>query len=304
MKRDIISVEDMKDDLEDMIDTSIELKKNRYRSYDSMKNKMLGLIFEKPSTRTRTSLEVAIDQLGGHAVYLNPNEMQLGRGETISDTGHVLSRFLDAIAYRAFDHRNVLELARSTSIPVINALDDVEHPLQIVADFMTITEKKGKTRGLKFAYVGDGNNMTNSLMLGAALLGTDIYVATPKGYEPKNEYVEKAKKYAKESGSIVNTGNDPVEAVRDADIIYTDVWISMGEESKRGEKEKAFADYQVNSKLVSNARKDYIFMHCLPAHRGLEVTADVADSINSVIFDEAENRLHSEKGVLYRLLSY
>ncbi len=304
MKRDIISVEDMKDDLEDMIDTSIELKKNRYRSYDSMRNKMLGLIFEKSSTRTRTSLEVAIDQLGGHAVYLNPNEMQLGRGETISDTGHVLSRFLDAIAYRAFDHRNMLELARSSSVPVINALDDVEHPLQIVADFMTITEKKGKTGGLKFAYVGDGNNMTNSLMLGAALLGTDIYVATPKGYEPKNEYVEKAKKYAKASGSIVNIGNDPVEAVRDADIIYTDVWISMGEESKRGEKEKAFADYQVNSKLVSNAKKDFIFMHCLPAHRGLEVTADVADSINSVIFDEAENRLHSTKGVLYRLLSY
>ncbi|MGC8609338.1 MAG: ornithine carbamoyltransferase [Thermoplasmata archaeon] len=304
MKRDILSVEDMKDDLEDMIDTSIELKKNRYRSYDSMKNKMLGLIFEKSSTRTRTSLEVAIDQLGGHAVYLNPNEMQLGRGETISDTGHVLSKFLDAIAYRAFDHKNVLELARSSSIPVINALDDVEHPLQIVADFMTITEKKGKTKGLKFAYVGDGNNMTNSLMLGAAILGTDIYVATPKGYEPKVEFVEKAKKYAKESGSTVNIGNDPVEAVRDADIIYTDVWISMGEESKKGEKEKAFARYQVNSELVSNARKDYIFMHCLPAHRGLEVTADVADSINSVIFDEAENRLHSTKGVLYRLLSY
>ncbi|BAB59415.1 ornithine/aspartate carbamoyl transferase [Thermoplasma volcanium GSS1] len=303
-KRDILSVLDMKNDLDEIINLSIELKKNRYRSYESLRNKMLGLIFEKPSTRTRTSLEVAIDQLGGHAVYLNPSEMQLGRGETISDTGHVLSRFLDAIAYRAFDHKNVVELARSTSIPVINALDDVEHPLQIVADFMTVKEKKGKFSGLKFSYIGDGNNMANSLMLGAAILGVDIYVATPHGYEPKSEFVDKAKQVAKERGSKVIITNDAIEAAKDADVIYTDVWISMGEESKRGEKEKAFTKYQINSDLVSNAKKDYIFMHCLPAHRGLEVTDDVADSINSVIFDEAENRLHSEKGVLYKLLSY
>lgn len=303
-KRDILSVLDMESDFQEIIDLSLELKKNRYRSYDSIRNKMLGLIFEKPSTRTRTSLEVAIDQLGGHAVYLNPSEMQLGRGETISDTGHVLSRFLDAIAYRAYDHRNVVELARSTSIPVINALDDVEHPLQIVADFMTILEKKGKFSGLKFSYIGDGNNMANSLMLGAALTGMDMYVATPKGYEPKPEYVEKAKATAKKYGSTITITNDPVEAARNADVIYTDVWISMGEESKKGEKEKAFGKYQINESLVSNAKKDYIFMHCLPAHRGLEVTDGVADSINSVIFDEAENRLHSEKGVLYKLLSY
>ncbi|PYB67771.1 ornithine carbamoyltransferase [Thermoplasma sp. Kam2015] len=303
-KRDILSVLDMEKDLGEIIDLSLELKKNRYRSYDSLKNKVLGLIFEKPSTRTRTSLEVAIDQLGGHAVYLNPSEMQLGRGETISDTGHVLSRFLDAIAYRAYDHRNVVELARSTSIPVINALDDVEHPLQIVADFMTVKEKKGRFTNLKFSYIGDGNNMANSLMFGSALLGTDMYVASPKGYEPKSEFVEKARNVAKQHGSTITITNDPVEAARDADIIYTDVWISMGEESKKGEKEKAFKAYQINESLVSNAKKDYIFMHCLPAHRGLEVTDGVADSINSVIFDEAENRLHSEKGVLYKLLSY
>ncbi|MCY0852198.1 MAG: ornithine carbamoyltransferase [Thermoplasma acidophilum] len=303
-KRDILSVLDMEKDLDEIIDLSIELKKNRYRSYESLRNKVLGLIFEKPSTRTRTSLEVAIDQLGGHAVYLNPSEMQLGRGETISDTGHVLSRFLDAIAYRAYDHRNVVELARSTSIPVINALDDMEHPLQIVADFMTVKEKKGRFTNLKFSYIGDGNNMANSLMLGAAILGTDIYVASPKGFEPKQEFVEKAKSIAKQHGSSVTITNDPVEAARDADVIYTDVWISMGEESKKGEKEKAFRDFQINEKLVSNAKRDYIFMHCLPAHRGLEVTDGVADSINSVIFDEAENRLHSEKGVLYKLLSY
>ncbi|CAC12451.1 probable ornithine carbamoyltransferase [Thermoplasma acidophilum] len=295
---------DMEKDLSEIIDLSIELKKNRYRSYESLRNKVLGLIFEKPSTRTRTSLEVAIDQLGGHAVYLNPSEMQLGRGETISDTGHVLSRFLDAIAYRAYDHRNVVELARSTSIPVINALDDVEHPLQIVADFMTIKEKKGRFTNLKFSYIGDGNNMANSLMLGAAILGTDMYVASPKGFEPKQEFVEKARSIAKQHGSSITITNDPVEAARDADVIYTDVWISMGEESKKGEKEKAFKDFQINEKLVSNAKRDYIFMHCLPAHRGLEVTDGVADSINSVIFDEAENRLHSEKGVLYKLLSY
>ncbi|WP_048162084.1 ornithine carbamoyltransferase [Thermoplasma acidophilum] len=303
-KRDILSVLDMEKDLSEIIDLSIELKKNRYRSYESLRNKVLGLIFEKPSTRTRTSLEVAIDQLGGHAVYLNPSEMQLGRGETISDTGHVLSRFLDAIAYRAYDHRNVVELARSTSIPVINALDDVEHPLQIVADFMTIKEKKGRFTNLKFSYIGDGNNMANSLMLGAAILGTDMYVASPKGFEPKQEFVEKARSIAKQHGSSITITNDPVEAARDADVIYTDVWISMGEESKKGEKEKAFKDFQINEKLVSNAKRDYIFMHCLPAHRGLEVTDGVADSINSVIFDEAENRLHSEKGVLYKLLSY
>jgi len=303
-KRDILSVLDMEKDLSEIIDLSIELKKNRYRSYESLRNKVLGLIFEKPSTRTRTSLEVAIDQLGGHAVYLNPSEMQLGRGETISDTGHVLSRFLDAIAYRAYDHRNVVELARSTSIPVINALDDVEHPLQIVADFMTIKEKKGRFTNLKFSYIGDGNNMANSLMLGGAILGTDMYVASPKGFEPKQEFVEKARSIAKQHGSSITITNDPVEAARDADVIYTDVWISMGEESKKGEKEKAFKDFQINEKLVSNAKRDYIFMHCLPAHRGLEVTDGVADSINSVIFDEAENRLHSEKGVLYKLLSY
>ncbi|KAA8922729.1 ornithine carbamoyltransferase, partial [Thermoplasma sp.] len=214
-KRDILSVQDMEKDLDEIIDLSIELKKNRYRSYESLRNKVLGLIFEKPSTRTRTSLEVAIDQLGGHAVYLNPSEMQLGRGETISDTGHVLSRFLDAIAYRAYDHRNVVELARSTSIPVINALDDVEHPLQIVADFMTVKEKKGRFTNLKFSYIGDGNNMANSLMLGAAILGTDMYVASPKGYEPKQEFVEKAKNIAKQHGSTITVTNDPVEAARD-----------------------------------------------------------------------------------------
>ncbi|MGC8568191.1 MAG: ornithine carbamoyltransferase [Candidatus Micrarchaeia archaeon] len=304
MKRDILSAKDMEKDLYDIIELSMEFKRNRYRSYDSLKNKVLALIFEKPSTRTRTSLEVAMNQLGGHSIYMNPNEMHLGSGETISDTGHVLSRMVDAITYRAYRHEDVVSLAKSTSIPVINALDDVEHPLQIVADFMTIKEKKGHFDGIKMAFVGDGDNVANSLMIGAAILGVDMYVASPKGYEPQKNFVDIAKGIAKGTGSTINITNNPVEAVKDADVVYTDVWISMGQESLKGTKEKAFVGYQVNSELVKNAKKDYIFMHCLPAHRGMEVTDEVADSINSVIFDEAENRLHSAKGVLYTLLSY
>ncbi|MGC8730432.1 MAG: ornithine carbamoyltransferase [Candidatus Micrarchaeia archaeon] len=305
MKRDILSAKDLEKDLEDIIDLSIGFKKSRYASYDSLRNKILAMIFEKPSTRTRTSLEVAMNQLGGHSIYMNPTEMHLGTSETISDTGHVLSRMVDAIAYRAYKHTDVVSLANSTSVPVINALDDVEHPLQIVADFMTIKEKKSHFKGLKMAFVGDGgDNVANSLMIGAALLGVDMYIASPKAYPPHNEFVDIAKKLAKGSGSTINILNDPVEAVRNADVVYTDVWISMGQEAMKGTKEKAFAGYQVNAELVSNAKKDYIFMHCLPAHRGMEVTDEVADSINSVIFDEAENRLHSAKGVLYTLLAH
>ncbi|MEM4097833.1 MAG: ornithine carbamoyltransferase [Candidatus Micrarchaeaceae archaeon] len=304
MKRDILSAKDLEKDLEDIIDISIEFKKNRYKSYDSLHNRVLAMIFEKPSTRTRTSLEVAMEQLGGHAIYMNPNEMQLGKSETISDTGYVLSRMVDAITYRAYKHIDIVNLAKSTSVPVINALDDVEHPLQIVADFMTIKEKKNRFSGLKMAFVGDGNNVANSLMIGAGILGIDIYIASPKGYEPQKEFVDIAKGIAKEHGSSINILNDPIQAVSNADIVYTDVWVSMGQEELKEVKEREFTKYQVNSELVQNAKKDYIFMHCLPAHRGKEVTNEVADSINSVIFDEAENRLHSAKGVLYTLLFY
>jgi len=304
MKRDIVSVLDMKDDFIDFITQGIELK-NRFKKGEvnnSLTGKTLAMIFEKPSTRTRVSFETGMTQLGGHAIYLSPKDMQLGRGETIADTAMVLSRMVDAILYRAYDHKNVLELAKYSTVSVINGLDDEEHPTQIVADFMTIIEKKGKFQGLKFAYIGDGNNTLNSLLLSAAIVGMDIYAATPEGYEPKKEYVKKSQDIAKKKGSKVIITNDPEEAAKDADVIYTDVWVSMGEEKEAEEKEKKFTRYQVNSKLVKLAKNDYIFMHCLPAHRGKEVTDEVADSKNSVIFDEAENRLHAEKIILLKVI--
>ncbi len=303
MKRDLISILDMEDDIEDVIALALRVKRDRYSKRSELNGRTIGLIFEKPSTRTRISLETAITQLGGHGIYLNPNDMQMGRGETVEDTAKVLSGFLDAITYRAFSHENVLKLARHSSVPVINALDDVEHPLQVLADFMTIAEKKGRTSNLKFSYVGDGNNMVNSLVLGCSLLGMDISIGTPKEYRPNEKFIEKAKEISRKTGSKIVTTVDPKEAVMDADIIYTDVWISMGEEKQRETKEKAFKPFQVNGDLVSGAKKDYIFMHCLPAHRGLEVTDEVADSINSVIFQEAENRLHSAKAAFLTLMS-
>ncbi len=301
MKRDIISAFDMSDDLEDIIDLSITLKKRRYDYEPVLRNNILAMIFEKPSTRTRISLETAIEQLGGHGIYLNPNDMQVGRGETIADTARVLSGFADFISYRAFKHSNVLELARNSRIPVINALDDLEHPVQIVADFMTVKENFGKLHGKKLAYVGDGNNMANSLIAGSSILGVDISVGSPKGHEPNAEIVEKAKKMASGNGSRIEIYNDPKKAVEGADIVYTDVWVSMGEESQKAEKEKLFTSYQVNDELMAHAAKNAIFLHCLPAHRGLEVSASVIDGRQSRVFDEAENRLHTSKAILLTL---
>ena len=301
MKRDIISAFDMSDDLEEIIDLSISLKKRRYDYEPVLRNNILAMIFEKPSTRTRISLETAIEQLGGHGIYLNPNDMQVGRGETIADTARVLSGFADFISYRAFKHSNVLELARNSRIPVINALDDLEHPVQIVADFMTVKENFGKLHGKKLAYVGDGNNMANSLIAGSSILGVDISIGSPKGHEPNAEIVQKAKKMASGNGSSIEIFNDPKKAVEGADIVYTDVWVSMGEESQKAEKEKLFAPYQVNDDLMSGAGKNAIFLHCLPAHRGLEVSASVIDGRQSRVFDEAENRLHTSKAILLTL---
>lgn len=303
MKRDIVSAFDMKDDLEDIIQLSINLKKNRYESFDETRNRVLAMIFEKPSTRTRVSFETAIDQLGGHAVYLNPNDMQMGRGETIPDTARVLSGFVDAVAYRAFRHENVLDLARNASIPVINALDDLEHPVQIVADYMTFLEKKRSFSGKKLAYVGDGNNMANSLIVGAAILGMDISIGCPKGYEPDSSILDRSKAIAKDSGSTISIVSDPGEAVSGADAVYTDVWVSMGEEKERAQKEKLFWPYQVSEKLMDKAGRDAIFMHCLPAHRDLEVSAGIMDSWKSVVFEQAENRLHTEKAILLTVLA-
>lgn len=302
MKRDILSAFDMKDDLEKIIDLSIELKKHRYDNPDELKHKILGMIFEKPSTRTRVSLEVAIEQLGGHGVYLNPNDMQIGRGETVADTARVLSRFVDAISYRAFSNKNVKELAENATVPVINALDDKEHPVQIVADYMTIKEKFGSFRGRKIAYVGDGNNVANSLVAGAVILGMDISIGCPKGFEPDITIVRRAMEIASHSGAKIEIVTDPAKAVSDADAVYTDVWISMGEESQREEKERIFRNYQVTMDLMNKAKKGAIFMHCLPAHRGLEVAAEVMDGSQSVVFEQAENRLHTEKAILLTVM--
>ena len=304
MKKDLISIADIKDELEEIIDLGLEMKRrNRIAEvYEPLKDKSMAMIFEKPSTRTRVSFEVAMTQLGGHALYLSPRDMQLGRGETIADTAKVLSRYVDAIVYRAYKHEMVVELAENASVPVINALDDIEHPCQIVADLMTIKEKKGGFRGLKLAYVGDGNNVANSLMLGAAIVGMDFYIACPEGYEPRKEIVGEARKIANETGAKIMITHDPIEAVKDADVVYTDVWVSMGDEAEKEIRLKAFKPYQVNEELVKHAKSNYIFMHCLPAHRGYEVTDDVIDSRNSVVFDEAENRLHAQKAILVRLI--
>ncbi len=304
MKKDLISIVDIKDELKEIIELGIELKMKQRMGeiFEPLKNKSMAMIFEKPSTRTRVSFEVAMTQLGGHALYLSPRDMQLGRGETIADTAKVLSRYVDIIIYRAYKHEMMLELAKNATVPVINALDDVEHPCQIVADLMTIREKKGEFQGLKLAYVGDGNNVANSLMLGSAIVGMDFYIACPRGYEPPEDIVGMARRIANETGSKVVITHDPVEAVKDADVVYTDVWVSMGDEAEKEARMKAFQSYQVNEELVKHAKPDYIFMHCLPAHRGYEVTDEVIDSRNSVVFDEAENRLHAQKAIILRLL--
>ncbi len=304
MKKDLISMLDIKDDIHELLDLAVKLKKEKKQSMigEPLKNKSLGMIFEKPSTRTRISFEVGMTQLGGHALYLSPRDLQMGRGETIADTAKVLSRFVDAIMYRAFSNEVMRELAENATVPVISGLDDKEHPCQILADLLTIKEHKGDFRGLKLTYVGDGNNVCNSLMLGSAMVGMDFAVACPEGYEPDAELTEEARKIAAENGSKIEILHDPKEAVRGADVIYTDVWVSMGEEKEKEEKERLFLPYQVNTELVNAAKDDCIVMHCLPAHRGYEITDEVVDGPHSVVFDEAENRLHAQKAVLLTLM--
>lgn len=303
-KRDFISILDAKDDLSEIIQSALDMKRNpsEASATELLRDKTLALIFEKSSTRTRVSFEVAISQLGGQPLFLNADDLQLGRGETISDTAQTLSRYVDCIAYRAFDHNSVLELARSSTIPVINALDDLEHPCQALADMMTIAEKKDRD-GLKLAYVGDGNNVCNSLILACTMAGIDIAVACPKGYEPDPRILRQARDLASHGNSECLVIRDPKEAVLNADIIYTDVWVSMGDEKEAESRLKDFHDYQVNSDLVSLTSPDCVIMHCLPAHRGQEITDEVLDGSNSVVFDQAENRLHAQKALLVALLS-
>ncbi|MHA1505738.1 MAG: ornithine carbamoyltransferase [Candidatus Asgardarchaeia archaeon] len=267
-----------------------------------LEGKTLAMIFQKPSTRTRVSFEVAMYQLGGHALYLGWNDLQLGRGETIADTARVLSRYVDAIMARVFSHEDLVEMAKYSRVPIINGLSDKYHPCQILADLQTILERKGRLKGLKLAYLGDGNNVCNSLIIGCTKVGIDVYVATPKGYEPKDDVIKMAKDFAEESGCEFILTEDPFKAAEDADILYTDVWVSMGMEKEKEERMKVFPPYQINEKIVSVAKDDAIVMHCLPAHRGLEITDEVIDGKNSVVWDEAENRLHVQKAILANLI--
>lgn len=301
----LISLNDLsKQDFEKIIDLSIKLKSDQKSGIQNttLKNKTLGMIFSKSSTRTRVSFEVGMYQLGGNSLFLSSQDIQLGRGESIYDTAKVLSRYIDGIMIRTFNHSDVEDLAKFGTIPVINGLTDLMHPCQILADMLTIYEVKGKFEGLKLAYIGDGNNVTHSLLHGCTKVGMHIAVASPKGYECNKLMVDEAINESKKSGSNVLITNDPIEAALDADIVYTDTWISMGQESEKAERIKIFKDYQINSTLFSKCKKDAMFLHCLPAYRGYEVTSEIIDGPNSYIFDEAENRLHAQKAVMSLLM--
>ncbi|MCD6110659.1 MAG: ornithine carbamoyltransferase [Thermoplasmata archaeon] len=303
MKRDIISMLDLEDDLMEFLELARRVKEEPARYSKALEGKSLGMIFEKPSTRTRVSFEVAMTQLGGHGLYLSTRDLQLGRGETVEDTAKVLSRYVDGIIYRGFSHQITRELARHSTVPVINALDDAEHPMQILADLLTVLERKGDLRGLKLAYIGDGNNVANSLALGAALAGMHFAIACPEGYDPDENLWREAERLARERGGKVEIVRDPLEAARGADAVYTDVWVSMGDEEERDRRLKVFRPYQVTVEVMERAKEDAIFMHCLPAHRGEEVAQEVIDGRWSVVFDQAENRLHAQKAALLKLLS-
>ena len=293
-----------RDDILYLLDLSGKIKEKikSGEEYKPLEGVILGMIFEKSSTRTRLSFEVGMKRLGGDAIFLSSKDIQLGRGETIEDTARVVSRYVDIIMIRTFEHSRLERFARYSSVPVINALTDLLHPCQVLADMFTIKEKLGRFDDIKVAYVGDGNNMANSWLIAAGVMGFSLSVATPKDCAVNGRVLDKAKTLAKDSGARIVITEDPVEAVRDADVIYTDVWASMGQEEHKEKKHALLRPYQVNSDLVKYAKDDFIFMHCLPAHRGEEVTADVIDSDHSVVWDEAENRTYAQLAVILKLM--
>ena len=305
--RDLLSISDLStNELSSLLSLSLQFKKMFYEGHKTVPilvNKVLALIFEKHSTRTRVSLQMAIHQLGGSSLYLSSQELQLARGEPVKDTARVLDRYVDGIAARVYRHENLIELAEYAKIPVINALSDREHPLQALADVMTIIEMKGDLKKLKIAFLGDGSdNVLHSLLLAIAKLGGTLYIATPPGYDPDKSILTIANEDSQKSGAVIAVVRDPIEAVRNADVIYTDVWVSMGQEKERDKRIRDLKPYQVNRDLVSYAKKDYIFMHCLPAHREEEVTDEVIESSNSVVWIQSENRLHTSKAVLASIM--
>lgn len=302
-KKDLLSIRDLTiEGLVNAIEHTREVKNNPTKYSKTLCGKTMVMLFEKPSTRTRVSFEAAILQLGGHAINITRNTSQLDRGETVADSAKVLGRYVDVIVARVNSHKTLTELAKNSRVPVINGLSDIEHPCQAIADLFTIYENSGRLKGVNVCYVGDGNNVCNSLVIGCAMTGANIRVATPKGYEPGREQVSAAMKAAKKTGAMIMITENPYEAVKDADYVYTDVWISMGQEKEQNDRIEAFKDYQLNKKLMDNASKNAKAMHCLPAHRGMEISAEVMDSPRSIVWDQAENRLHAQKTILMKLL--
>ena len=303
MDRDFLSIDDLSaEELVGLLDDADDVKADPESWTQRLAGKQVALIFEKPSTRTRVSFEVAVTSLGGHAIVLRGDELQLGRGETIEDTGRVLSRYVDALVVRTFGQDRLERLAQASSVPVINALSDFSHPCQCLADLQTIREKKGSLNGVSLAYVGDGNNVAHSLMFGGAKLGMDVRIACPSGYEPYPQVVDRCREIAAGTGAKIAVTDVVAEAVTGAEILYTDVWASMGQEDEAENRSDVFARFQVDSEMVDMADPDVLVMHCLPAHRGEEIAASVLDGPRSVVWDQAENRLHSQKALLAWLL--
>jgi len=303
--KNLVSINNLsREEVTQILETAEIIKLRHYSNEEQplLKGKVLGMIFQKPSLRTRVSFETGMIQLGGQAIYLGPNDIKLGQREATKDIAQVLSRYVSGIMARTFSHEIMLELAKYSSVPVINGLSELLHPCQILGDLLTIKEKKGKLSNLKLAYIGDGNNVAHSLLFGAVKVGMDIVLAVPPGYEPKEEIINLAKEDAKKINSRIEIIHDPKEAVDGADVIYTDVWTSMGFEKESEIRKDVFKPYQINQDLVSKAKDDVIILHCLPAHRGEEITDEVIDGPHSVVIDQAENRLHAQKGVLALLL--
>ena len=303
MKRDLISLQDYStDEILALLDSAGELKPHRGKRLDSLNGKSIGLIFQKPSNRTRVSFEVGIWELGGNCIYLGPEEINLGKRESAADVAKTLSRYLHGLVARTHSHQDIIELSKQATVPVINGLSDLYHPCQALADLLTIKEKFRSLKGLTLAYVGDGNNVCHSLLIACTKVGMNMRVACPQGYNPTDYIVEMARTYGKETGAKITLMHQPKEAVKGAQVIYADVWVSMGQESESQERLKRFQGFQINRALTNEAASDHIFMHCLPAHRGEEVAADVIDGPHSAVFDQAENRLHVQKAILKFLI--
>ena len=305
-KRDLASIHDLSgDQVAEILSLSAELKDKQQRGvpHKTCAGKVLGMIFEKSSTRTRVSFQTGIYQLGGEGIFLSSRDIQIGRGEPISDTAQVLSRYVDIIMARTFAHKTITDLCEYSTVPVINGLSDLLHPCQGLTDVFTLWEKKGDLKGLKLAYVGDGNNMAHSLLHAGAKTGTHVAIASPAGYQVDPVVLAEARADAEATGAILSVTTDPVEAVTGADAVYTDVWASMGQEAEQAQRVKDFAGFEVNAALMAHAKADAIFLHCLPAHRGEEVSAEVIDGPQSVVFDQAENRLHVQKAIMTLLLA-